>query len=360
MSLFEMKPLDRRIYEEELKDFLPPKMIDIHCHVWLYELSSVGKPRPGEPVRTVAWPYLIAKDNSIEDLQESYRLFFPDKQVTPLFFASTNRDTADACNNYCRECVEKTGYPALYYSMPEQSGEEVERKITEGHFYGLKSYLNLAPNYIPVEEIRVFDFFPKHQLKKLNEMGALMMLHIPRSGRLKDPVNIAQILEIKREFPRIRLMIAHIGRAYCKDDVGDAFERLAEADDLMFEFTANTNEHVMTKLLEAVGPKRVMFGSDLPVLRMRMHRIEENGTYINLVPPGLYGDPSLDPHLREVSPAEGEKLTYFMYEEILAFKKAAQNVGLSAADVERVFYGNAKELIDGASTDIYGEKHRWE
>ena len=77
MSLFEMKPLDRRIYEEELKDFLPPKMIDIHCHVWLYELSSVGKPRPGEPVRTVAWPYLIAKDNSIEDLQESYRLFFP-------------------------------------------------------------------------------------------------------------------------------------------------------------------------------------------------------------------------------------------------------------------------------------------
>lgn len=359
MSLFEIKALDRRIYEEELRDFLPSEMIDIHCHVWRYGLSGVGKPDPGKPSRVLMWPYMIARDNPIEDLKESYKLFFPDKKVTPLFFASTTRETAFACNDYCRACAAETGYPALYYSLPEQSKDEIAEEMKKGHFYGLKSYLDLAPNYIPSNEIRIFDFFPRHQLEKLNQMGGLMMLHIPRPGRLKDPVNIAQILEIKRDFPRIRLIIAHIGRAYCKEDITGAFEALAEANDLMFEFTANTNEYVMTKLLEAVGPARVMFGSDLPVLRMRMRRIEENGTYINLVPPGLYGDPSQDSHLREVSKEEGEELTFFMYEELLAFKKAAMNVGLSSADVGRVFYGNAKDLIDGAGMDIYGEKHKW-
>ena len=39
MALFEVKPLDRKIYEEELRDFLPEKMIDIHTHVWLESLQ---------------------------------------------------------------------------------------------------------------------------------------------------------------------------------------------------------------------------------------------------------------------------------------------------------------------------------
>lgn len=101
-----------------------------------------------------------------------------------------------------------------------------------------------------------------------------------------------------------------------------------------------------------------MFGTDMPITRMRMHRIAENGTYINLVPPGLYGDPSLDPHLREVSVEEAEKITFFAYEELLAFKRAATALGLGKEDVEDVMYNNAKRLIEGAERDIYGELER--
>ena len=35
MSLFEVKPYDREVYEKELKDFLPQKILDVHTHVWL-------------------------------------------------------------------------------------------------------------------------------------------------------------------------------------------------------------------------------------------------------------------------------------------------------------------------------------
>ena len=33
MSLFEVKPYDREVYEKALKDFLPQKILDVHTHV---------------------------------------------------------------------------------------------------------------------------------------------------------------------------------------------------------------------------------------------------------------------------------------------------------------------------------------
>lgn len=353
MALFEVTQNDRRIWAEELNDFLPQKILDVHTHVWLDSLREKKPRSPGQEQRTVTWPDLVALDNSIEDLQETYRLLFPGKEVEALMF--TGDGPTDANNAYVAEASRKTGWPALYYSHPEQSADEIEGLIREGGFLGLKSFLDLAPAYLPEREIRIFDFFPKHQLRRLDEMGGIMMLHIPRPGRLKDPVNLQQILEIKAEFPNIRLVVAHIGRAYVSEDVGNAFEVLSAAPDLMFDFCANSCEYAMTELIRNVGPKHVMFGTDMPILRMRTRRIEENGTYINLVPPGLYGDPRQDPHLREVSVKEGEKITFFAYEELLAFRRACTTLHMTKQDVEDMMYTNAAELIAGARKSIYGE-----
>ena len=352
MALFEVTPYDRRIYEEELKDFLPQKILDVHTHVWLDKYLDHKPLAPGEVKRTVTWPSLVALDNSIEDLQETYRLMLPGKDVTALMFSNSGR--SQQANDYVADASRRSGFPALYFSAPEESPEEVERQIRKGGFLGIKGYLSLSPKYIPEAEIRIFDFFPKAQLKKMDEMGAIVMLHIPRNGRLKDPVNLAQIMEIKQEFPNIRLIIAHIGRAYTKEDVGNAFETLDQAPDLMYDFCANCCEYAITEVLRHAGPKHVMYGTDMPILRMRTHRIEENGAYINLVPPGLYGDPKQDRHLREVSAEEAEKITFFLYEELLAFKRACKTLGLTKQDVEDIMYNNAHDLIEGARKSIYG------
>ncbi|MBO4868209.1 MAG: amidohydrolase [Clostridia bacterium] len=356
MALFEVKENDKRIYEKELKDFLPDRFIDIHTHVWLDSLTT---PRPeGEDSRAVLWPSLVALDNSIEDLQETYRLLFPGKDVSALMFTSAVHDVESGVKNneYVSSASKRSGWPALYYSHPTQSPDEVEAKIREGGFLGIKSYLSLSPAYIPEAEIRIFDFFPKEQLKRMDEMGAIVMLHIPRNGRLKDPVNLEQILELKAEFPRARVIIAHVGRAYTHGDVGNAFtDYLYKVPDLMYDFSANCCEYAITEVIKHAGPKHVMYGTDMPILRMRTHRIEENGTYINLIPPGMYGDPSQDRHLREVSEEETENITFFVYEELLAFKRACKTLGMTADDVADMMYNNAKNLIDGARRSIYGE-----
>ena len=348
MALFEVTANDRRIYEQELKDFLPEKIIDVHAHVWL---DSLKVKDPNAPKRTVTWTRVVALDDPIEHLQQTYELLFPGKEVSALFFANGE---GSGNNRYVAESARKTGWPALYFSHPSETAREVEEHIRQDGFLGVKSYLSLSPKYIPGPEVRIFDFFPKHQLKVLNEMGAIMMLHIPRNGRLKDPVNLAQIAEIKEQFPNIRLIIAHIGRAYVKEDIGNAFDTLDKYPTLMYDFCANCCDDAIETCLRHAGPKHLMFGLDMPILRLRTHRIQENGTYINLVPPGIYGDLGGDPHMREVSAEEGEKITFFAYEELLAFKRVAEKLGLSRRDIENVMYHNAHDLIEGARKSIYG------
>ena len=52
---------------------------------------------------------------------------------------------------------------------------------------------------------------------------------------------------------------------------------------------------------------------------------------------------------------EAEKITFFAYEELLAFKRACQTLGLTKQDVEDVMYNNAMNMIEDARKSIYGE-----
>ncbi|MFN2350637.1 MAG: amidohydrolase family protein [Kiritimatiellia bacterium] len=347
--LFEVKDVDRRFYEKYIAGWLPDRLVDIHTHVWLKRFKD--RPVAGKS-RTVAWPAMVAAENPAEHLLETYRLMFPGKCVTPLIFASLTPDHFNAANSYIAQSSRRHNLPALLFSDPRWSAAELERRLKSGGFLGIKSYLTMAPAYLPTNEIRVFDFFPPHHLEVLNRRRGIVMLHVPRNDRLRDPVNLGQMLEIEERYPQLQLIVAHVGRAYCPEDIGDAFKVLAKTRRMCFDISANTNALAFQRLLETVGPRRVLFGSDLPILRMRTRRICEKGFYINLVPRGLYGDVKADAHLREVQGAEADKLTFFMYEELAAFGRAARAVRLNASDIKNVFYNNARRMLRRAGFDM--------
>jgi len=343
--LFDVKDVDRRFYRERLKGFLPEKIIDVHTHVWLQSFRKA--PPTG---RAVTWPLRVAEQDPVEDLIETYRLLLPGKSVKPLMFSfvESHEDDFRSANAYVSLAAREHGFAGLVFASPQWSARRLEQEILKGGFLGAKVYLTLSPAEIPVDQIRIFDFLPHPQLEVLNEHGWIVMLHIPRSARLRDRANLADMLEIERRYPNAKVIIAHAGRAYCPEDVGDAFVVLRETKRLLFDVSANTNAAVFEQLIRTVGPRRILFGSDLPITRMRMRRICENGNYVNLVPKGLYGDVSDDKHMREVEGGQADTLSFFLYEEIDAFRRAAQAVGLTPKDVEDVFHGNAARLIDSS------------
>lgn len=349
MPLIDIKDVDRKFYQDRISGFLPERIVDIHTHVW----RRSDFPGCTSDPRNVSWPARVAADNPIEDLTETYRLMLPGKQVTPLVFAMVPQGgNIDALNGYVQQCACRSGGPALLFTDPSWSAEQTQRRIVEGGFLGAKSYLSLAAPHLKTSEITIFDFFPPHQLEVLNRLGLILMLHLPRDGRLGDPVNLAQMLQIERQYSNLHVVIAHVGRAYCDGDMGRAFEVLAESKSLCFDISANTNQSVFERLIRCVGPRRILFGSDMPILRMRMRRIERQGRYVNLVPAGLYGDVSQDPHMEEVDAAQAATMTFFLYEEIDAFRRAAEATHLGAGDIEDVFYNNGMAMIDAARAGI--------
>ena len=194
MALLDVKPYDRQYYEEIIKPFLPEKFIDCHTHVWLMEHDPHKTLRSG----TQNWPGLVAKENSIEDLNETNRLLFPDNKVVSVLYGdcavSIDRP---AVNQYVIDKAIENEFPALYLCHPDTPAEELERIILENPvFKGIKVYLQFAPSYIPADEIRIYDFLTKEHLAVCDKHGWVVQLHISPPKRLADPVNYIQLLEI--------------------------------------------------------------------------------------------------------------------------------------------------------------------
>ena len=344
MSLLDVKPFDRQFYEEHLKDFLPDTFIDCHTHIWLDEQNHFCEDTAS---RSCAWPTMVALDNSVEDLNETNRLLFPDKKVISVLYGQP-MITIDLKknNDYVAQSANKYNFPALYISHPSQSAESVERAVLANPcFKGLKVYLQFAPSYIPSNEIRIYDFLPHEHLALADKHGWIVQLHIARPRRLADPVNYIQIREIEEKYPNLQLIVAHLGRAYADEDLGDALDYLKDMKKTVWDFTANTNAHVMEKVLEMVGPDRFLYGTDFPIFRMKSRRTVENGFYINEIPAGSLGDVSSDSHMREIAYPEADKISFFIYEEILSCKRACEKLGLTKEDVNKIFYANSARIF---------------
>lgn len=330
---------DKKVYAEELRDFLPDSFIDLHVHIWRNYFTPQGDSNGG-----ATWTHLVADEMSGEDLMDALPRLFPGKNVTPLVFGGVDH-SVDQCNEYVREQALKYGFPTLLRTDYSMTPDRLEEQVKAGGFLGLKPYLTNCPPYLPSSEIRIYDYLPKEHLEVADRNGWIVMLHIPRSGRLRDRVNLAQLLEIEKNYPNLRLVVAHVGRAYSRQDLGDAFDLLKDTKNMLFDFTANLCDEAIETCIRNVGSERLMFGSDLPITVMRMYRTtDDTGFYYNIVPRGMYGDVSSDRHMRE---SDEETITLMIYEQLRAFRRVAGKLGLTDRQVEDIMFGNADRLIKG-------------
>lgn len=328
---------DKYVYENEIKDFVPDEFIDFHTHISKKGLEPYGSHNGGS-----SWTDNIARGGSeVEKLLSCYKEMFPQKKVTPLIFGGCLCDIGGV-NDYVYEKGIEYNLPTLYRTDYAMDPDKLEEDILKRGFLGIKPYLSNCPSYIPPAETRIFDFVPHEHLKVCDKHGLIVMLHIPRDGRFKDPVNLYQLREIEEKYPNLKLIIAHIGRAYAREDIGNGFDIVGKGANTYFDFTANVCDDAIKACIEAVGPKKLIFGSDLPIAIMRMYRIVENGVYYNIVPRGHYGDVNGQPHMRQT---DGENITVMMYEQIRALKRVAVDLKLSDSDIEAIMNSNAKKLI---------------
>ena len=326
---------DIEVYEEELMDFLPENTVDSHAHIWRIEDDEYDRSKFPRK-----WTNRVAAECPIEDLLKTYEDFFPKKRVVPVVFGNSVVRCSEH-NDYVKSVIKRYNFPALFWTKYEMSDEYLEEQVIENNFQGLKPYLGGCKQGVIPDEADIYDFLPHNHLKIADKHGWKVVLHISKKDRLKNKSNLSTILDIEQKYPNVKLIVAHIGRAYALEDLGNAFKILSGTKNILFDFSANTNSEVITKCIETVGVNRIMFGTDLPIAKMKMKRIVENGNYVNIIPRGIYGDVSNDVHMRET---DSKEITNFTYEIVRAFKRSCEDLSLSKKDIQDIMCNNACNL----------------
>jgi len=343
--MIDWKETDREFYDRYIRDELPESLLDVHAHIW----TQAHRSADDESGSAAGWVHDFCRKNDLPypELQKLYAALFAGKTVSSLVFGWVENDVDTQGNNrYVGKSIR--GVPhvrGLAVSKPDYGPDRLVTEVEGNGLIGLKPYPTFVSPDILSKDVRVTDMITREQLDIANGLGWVVMLHLPRDKRLADRANIEDILMIEREYPNVRLIIAHIGRAYCRENIGGAFEALKDTKNVMFDFAANTNEEVFRKMMGIFGPERVMFGTDLPISAMRLMREHRNGSYINIVPEGTVGAAAGDPHIREARGEEAEKITFFVYESVFAMVRAVKSMGLGEVEIEKIFYRNAIDFI---------------
>jgi uncharacterized protein len=329
------RPIDREVYSREIAAWLPERIVDVHVHVSLPEHSG---PVSAER-KMLDWAMEVGIFQSWDELATSNRTLFPGKRVSSLVFGGVYREVdLDTNNAYVlRGARDPAAMSSGLYVTAPGFPEGRVRDALESGFLGIKPYPDLAPQ--GSLEVSIYDFLPEAHLSVLNEFGGILMLHLPRAGRLADPDNIREVNEIAERYPMVRIILPHIGRAFCLPTAERGLKLYPRSPNLLFDTSANLNADVFSYALDTLGPERVLYGSDLPITLMHGAREHVGERYVNFTD----GDYSWNSNRK--SPEEEATYTYFLYQQIRAMIAACEMTGLGKPGMEMMMYENGARLL---------------
>lgn len=328
-------PNDLSIYENDLLPWLPEEIIDCHVHVGRSEFCGPITPERMKDL----WAIEVATHLTWTDLRSVYKTLLPAQNVSSLVFGWPYREISlEENNRYVLDGVLDSANRAvgLMVTHPGWDAGIIREGLSLG-FVGIKPYPDLTPHGL---ECSIYDFLPHSHLNALNDVGGILMLHLPRKQRLADPENIREILEISDRYPAIKLIIAHIGRSFCLPTAEVGLPNFVNHPGILFDTAANLNADVFRFALETIGPDRILFGTDLPITLMRGVREHVGDRYVN------YTDGDYSWNIDRKSLEEESAYTYYMYEEIRAIVRAVKESGMGKAEMRKIMFSNCAGLLN--------------
>jgi len=336
------RDVDREFYERHLRDFLPARLLDAHMHVHRAE----HVPPLTDELRARNWAGAVSHpEYPVEAAEADYGKLFPESEVYRLQFGTIYREADfEACNDYNAEHADQKRVWALLVLDPAWSADELKERLTRGRFSGVKPYWSMVPGRAEAE-VRLDEMITPEQLELLDEMGLWATLHVPGPERIRDPHTRQVLRDWCARYPNARFVVAHLGRAYACPFARDAFEDVASIDGLLFDCCAFLNPDGFELAFRTIGPERIMWGTDFPVLsRMRGYRVWEGETYRNVTSADYPWTTDRQ------SPGIEATYTYFIYEALKGMRDGAERAGVTETELEDMFFGNAYGLLSRIAT----------
>ncbi|NQU44911.1 amidohydrolase family protein [bacterium] len=327
------KPANRAIWENEFEDFLPERILDFHVHVF-----NAGVVPPDETY-SCAGHALTRYD--IEDLAADLDDAYPGRKTSAVCFGLPHANyDRDRNNRYIAENCDNSRFYAFRLFDPNEDPQAVRCDIERNPYLGLKPYLNYVRVKDP-ESVTIRDMLPDWIMEIADSLGLIIMLHIPKKGRLADPTNQKQIVEICRQYPSARIVLAHIGRAYYLKNIVGHLDNLKDLPNLYYDLAMVNHWEVIAYLFDTVDPQRVLLATDTPIALAPGKSVEINDQYTYVTP--------VPWHLSITDDHGKLRFTSFLYEELRAVKRAWEKTRKDDAFLQRLFYGNGTDLLNRAT-----------
>jgi hypothetical protein len=335
---------DHAIFETELRDFLPPRIFDAHVH--FFDRSCL------HPDTTFPGSHPYSKFGGTFG-PSHYRDWATD--ALPGIAISANHfghplweSDRDATAVYSGRISDNQQFYGLALVAPEDSADSARQRVLQNQLMGFKPY----PNFVtgkPVGDVTIHEMLPVAQMEVADELGLAIMLHIPRPGRLADPVNQTQMVELCQRYPNARIIFAHVGRAYYLSNAIGFLDGIAACPNAWIDTSMVNHEGVIEHAFRNFPRERILFGSDAPYALMRGKSIEVNNQYVYLMGEDYVMGATVDGTDSPLS------FTTFYYEQLRGIRLAAERAGLAKSEIEGIFFGNAESLFRSVAAKLYPE-----
>src|SRR5205823_6195219 len=122
----------------------------------------------------------------------------------------------------------------------------------------------------------IYDVFPPEVLEEAQALCVPIVLHLP----VPAPVGLGQLERLVRDFPRLQIVLAHLGVIETPvPKMDETYRQIAEWPNVFMDTALITDTRVVRAAIEALGIGRIIFGSDEPLSLIRaMPVIAADGT----------------------------------------------------------------------------------
>lgn len=326
--------LDKKIYENELKDFLPSKIFDSHVHIFDDSNFSADYVLPEKScVRKFGTVF------PIESYLEYTKKMLPNQEMYLNSFGMPDLlANRGAASKYTGKISDNEKFFGMALVSPKDDINDVKCRIEDNNLVGYKYYLNFV-DWKESKDITIEDMITEEQMAYANEKGLIITLHIPRPGRLADPVNQKQMVEICEKYQNAQIIFAHIGRAYYMNNVIGCLDGIAKCANAWIDTSMVNHEGVLEYTFNNFPRERILFGSDAPIAFLRGKSVEINNQYAYL----MAEDYAIGSSIYDSNNAVN--FTSFFYEQLRGIKTAAERTKLSKNEIENIFFNNASQLF---------------
>jgi glutamate-1-semialdehyde 2,1-aminomutase len=316
---------DREFFDRELAGFVPPRVFDAHCHLWLEQEVQFRIPGISGDVGANRYRRLVDE-------------LHPGREMGALFLSfaiPSNPAGRDRMNEFiARETATNPRYRGEFFVRPDDDPEWVRQEVRRLGLHGLKCYHTFAANK-PTWQAAIPEYLPESLVRVAHEEGWVITLHMVKSRAVADRENYECIRRYCQSYPNMRLILAHSARGFQPNHNLEGLPHLAGLDNLWFDTSANCESIAHQAILRFIGPHRLMYGSDLPISHLRGRSLGAADSFV---------------WLYEETPVWGEKHSrvdpvLIGLEHLRSLKWACWSERLSDSQVEDIFWNNAARLL---------------